>query len=321
MKRLLAWLAPALLLALVGTMAAEGQRTGRAAASAGTAAGFLAWETDASGARTDLLDGQGAPIASYPAIVVSDGRRLWALERDRREVTLPTCAQLDGDSGFPPSSPSRAEVTSLWLRDLESRERRVLVAEPGDLDVVAELDQHVTLTASLGSFVFVRQSVYPFGCGAHGEVVAVARAGQAPGPTEATLRVDEPSARARASSELLARWRTDDPESVEVESVAPSELSIVETLPFWRAGQLRARVRMIAGVAYAFSDGSWSSYERSTIVESDTLPPALTAEARAIPAAVLSRLDREGRGVSRLTAAGLTVARGAFRAPEASSGE
>lgn len=274
---------------------------------------YLVWQETDDGPLTELVDPTGAVVARGRRLLVSTAAGLRAIERRRRTVTLATCAEILREEGEPdaPASPHAiAELTQLVLRDVSTGAESVLVPEANSRDV-ADLEQEVVLTAGLGDQLFVRHRVWEYGCGAHGEaeVRALSFALDRAAATPPTLVAGDP---ARAAADLLAALRAERGADADGESIAAGDVGLVESLPLVRAGRLLVRSRYTAGVAYVFTDGTWSSYERSAVVDVSRPPAAWSRLAASFPAAVLARLDREGVGLSVVRGDAVARARSAL---------
>ena len=146
-----------------------------------------------------------------------------------------------------------------------------------------QIEHAVDLLGSVGPYLFVQESEHGYGCGAHGfwsdsffvwDAASGKKVSFADVP-ELTLLRDEAIAKLSANKE----------DTFDDDDGGPK---LTKLVPSWPAdGRVSLGHQFTVSTAFAFSDGNWNSYTRSTLVASRTLPKELAAYAQA-PAAVVA---------------------------------
>ncbi|WP_394841894.1 hypothetical protein LZC95_33065 [Pendulispora brunnea] len=271
---------------------------------------YLVWGRGRGSApRTYAITTDGSVVADVPATVVAANGHLhrWAVRRV--EVARRACrVKFDDADGVPAEqvkasqeawqaeqediarNPTRT-VDQAELVDLSSGTRKVVSqlrlddAAEGDLVAGAnDFSFEVTLTGSVDSYLFVRESTWVDSCGAHGHAFSAAGVldiandakpmdlGSVP---VAALR----KARARAEKqfdELRKEWNGE----------AEDDTELVELLPQYDArGTLSFAGRFATFAPYAFSRGDWASYTLATTTPLRAFPNRLPRPA-APPSAI-----------------------------------
>jgi hypothetical protein len=138
----------------------------------------------------------------------------------------------------------------------------------------AELQHAAHITAALGRYFFVSESTFSYSCGAHGNTTASASVFdlETGGPVtlvdEATLDASRDKARAdfvRSAAEV------GDPSED-----AAAEIHLATSEPIWSDGGVTMRHLFWIDACYACSDGAWSSYSRTSVVDDPALPAAFS---------------------------------------------
>jgi hypothetical protein len=250
----------------------------------------LVWTTGAGGARqTWKVDAAGAALARYDEVRFVAGGKLWAWHEQPEEVETTSCEN-DDESGseasaaVPPPAGSgmratiaRVDATRAEVASVPSMEDVVEVVAVGGGDGAQELEQHVELVATVGPYLFVRESTYAYTCGAHGNVAfaftvwdAERHANVGVGLADGAVEREE---RALASKALAA----DEDVSAFAEN-AELEVELTELVPtYGQEAQLSLAMQFTAPSCYACSDGAWSSYSKSTKRVAPMIPDALRA--------------------------------------------
>jgi hypothetical protein len=134
----------------------------------------------------------------------------------------------------------------------------------------------VELVATVGPYLFVRESTYAYTCGAHGNVGAAFTIWNA--DRQAAVDVDlvdlaiASEAQARAASVLSS----DEDVKAFVEKDDEPEIALTEVLPHYRRdAELAIDLQFTSPTCYACSDGAWSSYSKSTTRTARAIPTAL----------------------------------------------
>jgi hypothetical protein len=247
----------------------------------------LVWTTGPGGARqTWKVDAAGAVAARFDEVRLVAGGKVWAWREDPEEVETTPCEN-DDESGSEASAAVPPPAGS-GIRAALARVDAMRTDVPGTADVVEvvavatgdgaqELQQRVELVATVGPYLFVRESTYAYTCGAHGNVgfdftVWDAERQANVGVVLADGAV-ESEERALASKALAA----DDDVSAFAEN-GELEVELTEIVPtYGQDAQLSLGMQFTAPSCYACSDGAWSSYSKSTRRVAPIIPDALRA--------------------------------------------
>lgn len=251
---------------------------------------LLVWVRSREGETTLRLDREsGEVVGSAPGIVIASGRETWTLRTEEKTYALPSCREILRDLG------GEAEAAGDEAGDDElrgGRATRLVAAADGHeteivgfdvataADGVAQNVQHASVVGSVGPYLFIHRTNDVYACGAHGGRVASAHVfdlahgknvdWDAELGDERTLLAERPAADAVES---------DDIDHFDDEAAARTEL-----LPsFGDEGALHLGRQFTSPTCYACSDGAWSSYTHSIVVDTTSLPRALRAYAKPAP--------------------------------------
>jgi hypothetical protein len=273
---------------------------------------FLVWTRDGRGhGLTYHLDKSGEELERLDGVHVGTRAGTWQWREE--EVSLPTkpCehASETGDVvAAEPLAPGRATRVKLVATAGATREQRIVdpssgrnapddEAEPsagrhspasasddttneedGDLFQTAEDLRHtVTLSGSIGPYLFFEESTYAYTCGAHGNTFVSSRIWNAASAQPQAMPVDigpldGPVARA-------ARELSDDDDPFPVSN---DNLEVTALVPHYVGeGLLRLGVQFTAPTCYACTRGGFSSYTKSTVVDAASLPKTFARYAKA----------------------------------------
>ena len=240
-----------------------------------SAAEYLVWTAvEGGGWKTDWLrvDGEHSEVlATRSDLALTDGSTLWVGQPVEVEAhTCPCDEPPPGDTVICPRAPAGHAFDLLDLVSGSS----VTVVEPAGVDVIGERQQSVEFLGAVGPYLFVGGSVYEYACGAHGGatnsfvVWNMAR-------REVSAIVSEDELAAAGVKERVKAWGVlrhaegvDDAES-------PEALEWTMALPRYVDGRLQLQYQYTVWVPFAFSDGLWHSYSRSTRVPVAVLPRSL----------------------------------------------
>lgn len=246
------------------------------------------WIRSGGVATTKVIDDEGRVLDSLDGIVLATPRGVVRVRSEAVAVPTEPCEAFD-DRGDPlPREqwypPGEGESTKLSLVGPDGTK---VLAEVSLDDGANEVKHSAEVIASVGPYLFVRESTYTYACGAHGfsgasaKVYDVARGEEVavePGPREAE------ALRKRAVKALTTDDGFDPGDG-------QSEVQLTQTLVDWRAGSLAVQYQFTAGTCYACSDGAWSSYTKSVALDAPGLPRALAAH-REVPMAVKTFLEK-----------------------------
>jgi hypothetical protein len=229
----------------------------------------------------------GREIAREPGIVIVAAGKKWRAEKQQHAVALASCKEMFAaqgiDNDFEDGEIQEAHTSRLVFRSDAGPDEQQLTAFDREEDLVGTVgafDADDEITGSVGPFVFVKRTTYSFACGAHGSTtveslvwdlehgVPVNLAGELPvDPSLAT------EARAELGDEVFDLG--EEPELTELVPRLTDD------------GRIVLDRQLTMGACYACSDGRWSSYSRSAILERASLPASLAAEAE-VPVGVLA---------------------------------
>jgi hypothetical protein len=245
-----------------------------------TAEAFLVWTRDAEGhGVTHRLDATGHEVETMDGIFVSTGAGAWQWREEPRVVPTTPCERFDEEGGLLPSEPTApGEATRATLAHLASGSEQVVVEPATDMEGAADVQHSVELVASVGPYLFVRESTYAYTCGAHGNTGVSAMLWDAVQGTSIALPddigpIDGP--RGKAMEEL-------SDEDDDLFPVNESTVTLTELVPnFAKDGMLELGLQFTAPTCYACTRGGWGSYTKSAIAPASTMPSLLVPFARA----------------------------------------
>jgi len=248
----------------------------------------LVWTTDAAGGRrTWTVDGAGSVIGRADDVRVVAAGRLWAWREEPEAIETTSCGH-DAEEGSDASAesrlpPGRGLRATIATADGAGAGQVVEVVVPATGDGAQEIEQRVDLVATVGPYLFVRESTYAYTCGAHGNVVASFTIWNA----ERQAAVDVDIVDLPIVSEAQARAATALSVDEDVKGFAEKdepEIALTEVLPhFSHDAELTVDLQFTAPTCYACSDGAWSSYSKSTTRTARGVPAALRAWATPTP--------------------------------------
>ncbi len=261
---------------------------------------LLVWVRSRSGETTLRLDREsGAVVGSASGIVIASGHETFTLRTEEKRYELPTCSAILRDLGeTDPSSHDDGQdgddelsggLATRVVAEADGRTAEIVGFDTANAkDGVAENKQRAVVVGSIGPYVFVHQTSDVYACGAHG--------GQVAGAVVFDLahgkRVDWDAELGDEHALLAGRGgdapaeNVDDLDRFDDETAARTELvpSFDESATFHLGRQFTSPT------CYACSDGAWSSYTHSILVDGKVLPRALRAHAQ--PAAGLVAFRR-----------------------------
>jgi hypothetical protein len=238
---------------------------------------FLVWTRDDEGrAETHRLDASGRELETIDGVLVATEAGTWRWrEQDRPVVTSP-CERYDDEGALLTApEPEPGSATRVTLEHTTSGAEQVLVDAPAGADGAEDFRHGVELVASVGPWLFVRESTYVYTCGAHGTtgveamIWDVSTGAIAPRPDD----VGSMSAPRASAMKLL----TDDGDGF-----PPTERTtyLTELVPaFTKDGALRLGLQFTATTCYACGRGNAGSYTKSEVVDAERLPGMFAAYA------------------------------------------
>jgi hypothetical protein len=248
------------------------------------------WTTAPGGARqTWKVDEAGAVAARYDDVRFVAGGKVWAWHEAPEEVETTPCEN-DDESGseasaaVPPpagngmrATLARVEATRAEVAGLPSDEDVVEVVAAAGGDGAQELQQHVELVATVGPYLFVRESTYAYTCGAHGNVAFAFTVWDAERHTNVGVALADGAVAAEERALASKALAADDDVSAFAEN-GELEVELTEIVPtYGQEAQLALAMQFTAPTCYACSDGAWSSYSKSTKRALPMIPDALRA--------------------------------------------
>ena len=250
---------------------------------------------------TVWFDDHGHRRGQADGMYIAATGQLWQLVRSSHNIALPPCEGRESEGKLASEGlmmvPVGATPTSGVALITE------LVPKPGAGDASDELqgwiEQHSEVVASLGDFVFVKESRDEGTCGAHGAtavsaaVIDLSRRGEVRlvGDADvAELHAPALAAMRRAAEETGGPGLLFDQDS-NVDAISHLAMS----MPFWieAGGGVRMQLRHLfwADACYACSDGMWSSYTTTAWIDASRTPASLAEAAANIPIEVAGQLS------------------------------
>jgi hypothetical protein len=240
---------------------------------------FLVWTRDGDGhGVTHRLDADGREIETMAGIFVATGSGAWQWREEPRLVVTTPCERYDEEGGLLPSEPTApGETTRATLLHVAGGAEQVVVEPATDLEGAADVQHGVELVASVGPYLFVRESTYAYTCGAHGNTGVTATLWDAVQGTsiafpDDTGPIEQP--RVDAMKEL-------SDEDDDLFPVNESTVTLTELVPtFGKDGALELGLQFTAPTCYACTRGGWGSYTKSAIAPAAAMPSLLVPFAR-----------------------------------------
>lgn len=201
-------------------------------------------------------------------IVTSHGELTWKTQE--KELKLNGCAQADGS----PRTPSKGVIMSATLVKSNGQvAQKVVEADDGgfgpnpDID---ELGHFVTLTGSIGPYLFIREGSYAYTCGVHGNATAASMVWDANAGKPIDFLPELADAKKLVDT---AQKKLDEIDQEQGGPENTDEPAFARFIPVYSEhGALRIDVQFVRWACYACSDGQWSSYTRSAIVPTNWFP-------------------------------------------------
>jgi hypothetical protein len=222
---------------------------------------------------TYRLDARGQSCETLDGIVIATAAGTWQWQVEDRSVPTVPCEHYDDEghvfAGDPVEPGTRARAS---LVHVASGVEQVVVDAGIDLMGNADVKHDVGVIGSIGPYLFIEESTYVYSCGAHGNtgvstLIWNAAAGNAIATPMDLGALD--ATRATAIADLIDE---DD------DMFAPTEenLELTELVPrFAPDGRLALGLQFTAPTCYACTRGGWSSYTKSTIVDTPAMPKVL----------------------------------------------
>ncbi len=246
---------------------------------------FLVWTREDDGcAETHRIDAAGRELETMDGIWIAAGTGTWRWHEEDRRVLTSACERYDDEGALLTApEPAPGSATRATLEEATTGATQVLVDPPVGADGAEDFRHRVELVASVGPWLFVRESTYVYACGAHGTTGVEAMiwdassASMVPRPDDVGS-LDGPRAKA------MQRLTEDD------DGFPPADdtTNLTELVPaFGRDGALRFGLQFTAPTCYACGRGDGGSYTKSEIVDAERVPGMLAAYAET-PRAVRS---------------------------------
>jgi len=244
-----------------------------------TATDFLVWTRDSDGhSVTHRLNGIGREVETHDGIFLATGAGAWQWREETREVATMPCERYDEEGGLLPSEPTNpGEATRATLVHVASGAEQVVVEPETAAEGAADVQQGVELVASVGPYLFVRESTYAYTCGAHGNTGVSVKLWDAVSGTSIALPDDIGPLQGPLDKAIEALSDEDD----DLFPANESTVTMTELVPtFAHEGALELGVQFTAPTCYACTRGGWGSYTKSTIVPARAMPSLLVPFAR-----------------------------------------
>lgn len=261
---------------------------------------LLVWVRDTTDEpSTFRIDEEGHVLERVDGIRIAIEGVEWRWQEER--ITARTEAGEDCGSLDEGEAESESFVTRASLSRVDDGSAQTIVAPPPPNDEASDYEHVVELVRSAGPLLFVRQSTYVYGCGAHGNLGAQAFVWDASRNTEVELATE-----IEKLEELRLQATRILSESDDAMPTEEDEVGLAELLPRFDAeGGFELALRFTGFACYACSDEDWSSYTKSVFLPAPALPEALAPHTE-LPAGVRAFLQEhpelELGGVSVLDA-------------------
>jgi hypothetical protein len=236
-----------------------------------SAEAFLVWTRDSDGrATTHRLDNAGRELETVDGIFVATGAGAWQWREDPLVIETRPCERFDEAGELLPSEPTApGEATRASLLHVAGGAEQVIVEPTADTEGAAEIQHGVELVASVGPYLFIRESTYAYTCGAHGNTGVSATLWDAVQGTSIAPPDDMGSIEGPLAKAIEELSDEDD----DIFPVNESTVTMTELVPtFAKDGALELGVQFTAPTCYACSNGGWGSYTKSAIEPAAAMP-------------------------------------------------
>jgi hypothetical protein len=239
------------------------------------ATAFLVWTREDDGcAETHRIDASGREIETMEGIRIATAAGTWRWREEDRPVVTAACERYDDEGALLTApEPEPGSAMRVTLEDAKSGRVQVLVEPPSGADGAEDFRHRVELVASVGPWLFVRETTYAYTCGAHGNTGVDTMIWNASSGSMVP-RPDDVSAGSRARA---MRLLTEDGDGF---PATDETTSLTELVPsFARDGALRLGLQFTATTCYACGRGNGGSYTKSEIVDAERVPAAFASYA------------------------------------------
>jgi hypothetical protein len=252
-----------------------------------------AWVREMDRTRTLALDSEGNVVGTIDGIAIMTKKGLVRVTETKVPVATQPCERFDDKGNELPRDqwdpPQAGEATRMSLATAEGS---VPFVSPEAGDGANELQHSAEIVASVGPYLFVRESMYAYACGAHGFTSVSAMVYDVEQRAEvpmAPAKSDEAALRKRAALALTSDDGFDPDGEAGVE--------LTEAQPEWKGASLSLKFQFTAGTCYACGDGAWSSYTKSVALDAPALPRELAPYANP-PEAVRKYLAKNAKSAN-----------------------
>jgi hypothetical protein len=231
---------------------------------------------------TYRIDAAGQSCETIDGIVIATAAGTWQWQVEDQPVSTVACEHFDEEGHAFVGAPVEPGIaTRASLVHVASGVEQVVVDVGIDLMGNADVKHDVGIIASIGPYVFIEESTYVYSCGAHGNTGVSTLIWNAATGTAIATPMD------LGSLELARTTAIGDLTDEDDDMFAPTEenLELTELVPrFAPDGSLALGLQFTAPTCYACSRGGWSSYTKSTIVDTPAMPSVLAPFATPPPA-------------------------------------
>jgi hypothetical protein len=238
---------------------------------------FLVWTREDDGcAETHRLDASGRELETIDGILVATATGTWRWREEDRRVATSACERYDDEGALLTApEPEPGSATRVTLQNVATGAEQVLVEPPQDADGAEDFRHRVELVASLGPWLFVRESTYVYACGAHGTTGAETTIWDASNASM-VARPDDVGSLEKPRAVAMQRLTEDGDGFPPTDSTT----TLTELVPtFAHDGSLRVGLQFTSPTCYACGRGNAGSYTKSEIVDAERVPEVFAAYA------------------------------------------
>jgi hypothetical protein len=238
----------------------------------------MIWTLDDQGTPTTrwlapaAASGGYREIGAAPELLIAAGPDVWRWSTKTEHVATVGCDGLG-------TAPGDGSVTVGFVERLGSAERFDVVT-PAAADGMNEINQSALPAGSVGPYLFVRERMYAYGCGAHGSSMASLTTWD----LESRSKVDLLAPAERAAMDRGERVEAQRQLPPFAEPLKPEDVDYKGTLPRYGArGWLHFEHAFTTFACYTCGDGAWGSYSVALNVPARHLPERASAHKHAPP--------------------------------------
>lgn len=219
-------------------------------------------------------DGSGKVMEEMVGIWIATSKGELHLVTTSKPIVLEGCREEEGGPAIGPGGEGRLSLVELKTPEGRIAQTIIDAKFTGTLDV-DQMEHDASVIGTIGTVIFIHESTFLYACGAHGNTSAgfLTWDAEVGAPVELLDAIPNKAELAKlAAKDMNERFHEDD--SLH-EDDHPELVQLVPT--YGPRGALMLEPQLTRSACYACSDGLWSSYSQSAVLESSFLPERFKA--------------------------------------------